>query len=122
MREQHLETWVHTILRKGRQIFAAADIVDATNVPLYTDVACTAGNQIAVGDSIDGTFYLCDEESGDDCISMQVNTTSAGVAFTAYDTGNICGAVQGVPAIQGLAGDVSGTAKDHRLGGVGVSR
>ena len=107
---------------QGKTAFAAADIVDATNVPLYTSATCASGDQVAVGDSIEGTFYLCDEEGGAECVSFEVNATDAGVKVTATTGGTICTGVQGDPAIQGIAGTVSGTPKIHRLGGVGVVR
>jgi len=107
---------------QGATAFAAADIVDATNVPLYTDASCTDGNQIAAGDAMEGTFYICDEEGGNDCISMEVNTTSAGVEIIANNDAGICEIVQQDPAILGLAGETAGTAKVHRLGGTGVVR
>ena len=99
-----------------------ATVADVTNVPIYT-TACTA-----LSDGTDGiesttgeTFYLCDEKTGDDCLTFDINDTAVEVTAASAGDSTVCDGVIGDPAVIGMTGG-AGNSKITKLGGVGIVR
>ena len=67
------------------------------------------------------TLLICDEPTGQACITFDMGTDAVNVEVTAGTT--VCDGVLSDPAIQGIVGGTTtGSSKDHQLGGVGVVR
>jgi len=84
-----------------------------TNVPF--DSACGTLSAASTGAN---AFLLCDEPTGESCITFTTSNPGTGpqIAITAPGSSTICSAVAGDPAIAGMIAEV------QKLGGVGVVR
>ena len=105
---------------QGSTVWSSATTADVSNVPLYTNTACTTisdGADTVVTD----TYYLCDENGGIPCITIDTNLTALEVAATSATTSVVCDGVVADPAIIGMTGG-AGNSKITTLGGVGVVR
>lgn len=109
---------------QGNAEWKAADLVDVTDVPLYTDAACTTAAKTGDGVSPD-TFYICDEPGvtgAADCVSF-TTIDDGNVTIKSMSGSTICNEVGAVPAMVGLANAInSTTGKIHQLGGTKVIR
>lgn len=107
---------------QGSEVWAETNtsITDVTDVPLFSDLTC----ETAVTDTdaaSGGTFYMCDETGGDDCVAITTTTTDVTIKSDAGAGSVVCAAVSTDPAMVGIAGAVT-VGKSHKLGGVTVVR
>ncbi len=106
---------------KGNAEWKAGKITDATDVELYTASGCAANtladNTIDVSADI---FYMCDEVGGTTCVTLETTDDGNLTIKTAGGT-EICDAVSEVPAMIGIADEVT-VGKTHQLGGTRVVR
>ena len=106
---------------QGQKAFKLLKVQDVTSVPF--DAAC--GTSVPANTVIAGaTLRLCDDTT--ECVKFVVDGNGTSVAVTATTaataTSAVCEGVQGDPAMEGIAGLTSGTAKIYTLGGSKVVR
>ena len=108
----------------GRTKFAAANVVDVTNVPFK--LANCAGDQVDLADGAIAakTLVLCDDTV--ECVRFVIDTNATQVDITATtntaQVSPVCLGVFSDAAITSMAGSVSGTAKTQTFGGSLVNR
>jgi len=105
---------------QGEANWGTAKATDVTDVPLFTDAACTA--QAGNGDAVVGsTFYICDGAGADivDFVFSANQPYSLQVKQGA-STGTVGTAVAAVPAFKALTNGTDG--KTYKLGGATVVR
>ena len=96
---------------------------DVTSMTLYT--AACAEVVSSTTDISTGTFYLCDEKDGEDCVSFQtIDEGNLTVKATEAGTNSVvCKAVANDPAIEAMAGPADdANGKVYQLGGSVVER
>ncbi len=104
---------------QGQTQFKLDTVKDVTNVPFDTTCGTPAPDTTKIAGA---TLRLCDGTT--ECVSFVVdgNGTSVSIKATKNAASAVCTGVQGDPAMEGIAGLVSGTAKVHDLGGATVTR
>ena len=106
---------------QGSTVWGSAKLASVTNVPLYDTSGCASGTEVDSTNNAIGTYYLCDENGGNDCITMTITATDVNLTAAGSGTSTVCDGVTGDPAIVALTGG-AGNTKTHTLGGVGVVR
>jgi len=104
---------------QGTTVWATALTNSVTNVPLYTDAACTTN--VTAADTVIDQSYLCDETNGDPCIVFDINQTAITVTAAASGVSEICDGVIADPAIIGITGGPA-NSKIYTLGGIVLNR
>jgi len=103
----------------GQTTFKLKKVSEVSSVPFDTTCGTAAPATTLIAGS---TLRLCDGTT--ECIKFatDANGTTVSITATAAATSAVCTGVQSDPAIEGIAGLTSGTAKVHTLGGSSVVR